>query len=1076
MLADARPRCSSLARPADLAAPAGRGSGAARSCSTTRRRGRRVAGAPAGRLGADHAPALDDAAYVIFTSGSTGRPKGVVVTHAGITSLVAHRGRGLRRRAGQPGPAVRVVQLRRGRVRAGHGAAHRAPRWWSRRASCGWPGPSCSSTCAATTSPCSPSRRRWWPRFGDARPARRRHAADRVREGAGRRRGPLGEGARRRRLLRADRGDGELDAVVAGARTGTATPCRSAGPTPAPGPTSSTPPCSRARRASVGELYVGGDGLARGYLGRPDLTAERFVADPFTPRARAPACTGPATWSAWRPDGELDFLGRADEQVSGARLPGRARPRSRRCSPSTPASSAPPRWCCARTAPGCKLARRLRRAPVAAPDRRPLDPAEVRAHAALAAARPHGAGRGRGASTTCPATRRASSTARRCPPRTWPRCRPAWRRAPGARRALAAPASPTSSGLPTVGVEDGFFDLGGDSITAIQLVSRARAEGLGPHGPAGVRRADRGRPGRGRPPRSTSSTAPPSTPTARWSTSTPTSAPSWPRPCRASSTCCRWRRCSRACTSSPRSAAGARRRLRGAAHGRPGRAARRAALRAAADALLDRHPNLRAGFRQTDRRHGRAGRRPAGRRPRGGRSTSTGSPPTSSDRRLAALLLADERAARCGSTTPPLMRFALLPARPRPAPPGADLPPHPGRRLVGADPAPRPAGAARRRRGGRRPCHPRRALPRPPRAGWPGQRRRRPPPTAWRAALGRRSTSPPSSPRAGSAPATGSPADDRPPAPDRSELDRSATPTVRRARRRSPAGAGRHARAPWSRRRGACCSARSPGATTSSSAPRVSGRSPEVPGVEAMVGLFINTVPARVAWRPDEPVGAVLDRLQAWHVDLLDHHHVGLAGRPAGGAGGGELFDTLVVFENTPLDAAAVRPRPAGGLAVEPRRRRTTAPTTRCRSSPSPASAPTGGCRALDCAPVDAALADVDAATLAGWLRPAAGRDRRRRPDAPVRRPVGPRRRRAPTVGAAGRATAHPLGADARSPPGCVAQSGRDARRRGRRVRRRPLTYAELAARAARGRRLAAPSGASGPSRSSASTCPAAST
>ena len=93
----------------------------------------------------------------------------------------------------------------------------------------------------------------------------------------------------------------------------------------------------------------------------------------------------------------------------------------------------------------------------------------------------------------------------------------------------------------------------------------------------------------------------------------------------------------------------------------------------------------------------------------------------------------------------------------------------------------------------------------------------------------------------------------------------------------------------------------------------VSGRSPEVPGVESMVGLLINTVPARATWSAGEPVAAVLDRLQRWQAGLLDHHHVGLPAIQR--AAGGELFDTLVVVENTPLDAAAVD-RAAGEVEV----------------------------------------------------------------------------------------------------------------------------------------------------------------
>jgi natural product biosynthesis luciferase-like monooxygenase protein len=63
-----------------------------------------------------------------------------------------------------------------------------------------------------------------------------------------------------------------------------------------------------------GDLYIGGEGVARGYWKRPDLTADRFVPDPFvrTPGARVYA-TGDV--ARYRDDGTIDFLGRSDHQV-----------------------------------------------------------------------------------------------------------------------------------------------------------------------------------------------------------------------------------------------------------------------------------------------------------------------------------------------------------------------------------------------------------------------------------------------------------------------------------------------------------------------------------------------------------------------------------------------------------------------------------------------------------------------------------------------------------------------------------------------------------------------------------------
>jgi len=64
----------------------------------------------------------------------------------------------------------------------------------------------------------------------------------------------------------------------------------------------------------AGELYAGGDGVARGYLNQPELTAEKFVPDPFSRRPGDRLYrTGDRV--RWRDDGTLEFLGRADAQI-----------------------------------------------------------------------------------------------------------------------------------------------------------------------------------------------------------------------------------------------------------------------------------------------------------------------------------------------------------------------------------------------------------------------------------------------------------------------------------------------------------------------------------------------------------------------------------------------------------------------------------------------------------------------------------------------------------------------------------------------------------------------------------------
>ncbi|PQM19347.1 non-ribosomal peptide synthetase, partial [Streptomyces xinghaiensis] len=94
----------------------------------------------------------------------------------------------------------------------------------------------------------------------------------------------------------------------------------------------------------------------------------------------------------------------------------------------------------------------------------------------------------------------------------------------------------------------------------------------------------------------------------------------------------------------------------------------------------------------------------------------------------------------------------------------------------------------------------------------------------------------------------------------------------------------------------------------------VSGRPPELAGVETMVGLLINTLPVRVTWSPTDRLADLFTTLQDRQSALTTHQHVQLAAIQAE-SGHSELFDTTTVFENFPLGAEQAPPL-SGGLDI----------------------------------------------------------------------------------------------------------------------------------------------------------------
>jgi amino acid adenylation domain-containing protein len=251
-----------------------------------------------------------NAAYVIYTSGSSGRPKGVVVSHAGVAKLVAT---GVRRFGA--GPRSRVLQfaspsfdvaffdLCLGLLSGGRLVVVPAERRVAGEALTTYAHDHDVNFMILP------------PALLDALPEGLDLPHDSVLLAGTERVSPelVARWARNRRMFNAY---GPTEATV-NSTLGLCEPGSPVVPIGIPDPDTRAYVLDAALRpvppGVVGELYLGGSGLARGYLGGPALTAERFVADPYGPSGDRLYRTGDLV--RWQPDGRLVFLGRADDQV-----------------------------------------------------------------------------------------------------------------------------------------------------------------------------------------------------------------------------------------------------------------------------------------------------------------------------------------------------------------------------------------------------------------------------------------------------------------------------------------------------------------------------------------------------------------------------------------------------------------------------------------------------------------------------------------------------------------------------------------------------------------------------------------
>ncbi|MEV0622773.1 amino acid adenylation domain-containing protein [Nonomuraea sp. NPDC050404] len=247
----------------------------------------------------------DAAAYVMYTSGSTGTPKGVVTTHANILELARDR---------------RFAAHRRVLLHSPHTFDAATYELWAPLLNGGTvviapPGPLRRETVEEAGLDAIWLTAELFRTLADVAPDALAGVPEVWAGGDVLSPDAVLRLARRGVQVVNGYGPTETTTFATGHRVG---PEPGAGPVPIGRPLDNTRVYvldSRLRHApigTVGELYVAGTGLARGYLGRPGLTAERFVADPFAAGARMYRTGDLARWTF---GGELEFAGRADGQV-----------------------------------------------------------------------------------------------------------------------------------------------------------------------------------------------------------------------------------------------------------------------------------------------------------------------------------------------------------------------------------------------------------------------------------------------------------------------------------------------------------------------------------------------------------------------------------------------------------------------------------------------------------------------------------------------------------------------------------------------------------------------------------------